>query len=135
MYIEDYAKEVAVIFDDSGAEAILKKMPTALMALIESARVARAQACHESREGYRPGLEHQVHVIRQERPRVAEKAELRNQSIEPFSEVLAIHVVAEDLPAFNAADHHVLGGAGRVHTRPTRHFQSLRGTWVSGRLG
>jgi phosphoenolpyruvate-protein kinase (PTS system EI component) len=81
---------------------------------VEALRVVEAQAVHELGERSIASLDHRVHVIRDQRERVARETEVANELLEAVDEHAPIVVVAEDLATLDAADHDVMDGAGLV---------------------
>ena len=94
--------------------SVLKKLPVPLVPSIEIDHIPCQKPSHQGREPCTPRSEQKMGMVGEKRPCVADGICSGQKIGETIHHVIAVFVVSEYLPAFNAANHHVVDYAGSI---------------------
>ncbi len=114
MDVTNQFPEIDVFLADDGFIAVLKKLPVALIPSIEIDHIPCQKPPHQGREPSTPRSEKKMGMVGEKGPGVADGICSGQQIGETIHHVIAVFVVAEYLPAFNAANHHVVDYPGSI---------------------
>ena len=108
MNVADEFQKVRSFLANDGFVAVLKKVATSFMALVEGNGIACHKTPHDFAERDRAGSQEEVKMVWTERPCIALSLGLFENDGKSFEEGLAVLVVLENFPSFNSPGHDVL---------------------------
>lgn len=124
--ITDQLQQVRLFLADDGFVAVLKQVPTAAMAKIESRGVSSQQPAHEAGEAAGlPDAQQKMCMVVEQRPGKAIGAGLLQQMREAVKEGLSVLIIEKDLSSFDAPDDDMLEKTWIV---------DASGSWHGGKL-
>jgi len=114
MDVTNQFPEIDVFLADDGFLAVLKKLPVPLVASIEIDHIPCQKPYHQGREPCTPRSQQKMGMVGEKGPCVADGTCSGQQIGETIHHVIAVFIVSEDLPAFNAANPHVVDYAWSI---------------------
>jgi hypothetical protein len=84
------------------------------MPLIEGNGIAGEQTPHDGGDGGGTGPQQQMEMIRNERPGEAGSGSIKQNTAEPFQEIVPVLVITENAFSFNPSADDMMKGTGRI---------------------
>ncbi len=103
---------------------ILEELAVTVMSFIKGDGMAGEEAGHDGVERDNAGLEREMGVVAQERPRITGSVGIHEDPLHPFQKAVFIHIITEDQSTFNAANDDMVEHPLSVETGMTWHGQS-----------
>jgi len=103
MDIAHQIQEIGIFLAKDGFVAVLKKMPVASVAAVETAGVTRQQSAHDTGDRDTPGAEQQVKVVGHQGPRIAGRLGFRQDRAQALYKVLPIEIFAKNQSSLDSA--------------------------------
>jgi hypothetical protein len=94
--------------NEGHGKAILKQLPITPMSVVKSNNITRQEASHESGHWLRSRTEKKVGIIGHKNPRITGCPCLGTKNRKPSNEVIAIFIIAENVPAFYFSNHYMV---------------------------
>ena len=114
MDVTNQFAEINVFLADDEFIAVLKKLPVPLVPSIEIDHIPCQKSSHQGRQPCTPRSEQKMSMGGEKGPSVADGICSGQQIGETIHHVIAVSIVSEYLPAFNAANHYVVDYAGGI---------------------
>jgi hypothetical protein len=114
MDVADQFHEIRIFFADDRFVSVLEKVTTTFVSFVECNSVSSHEAAHDFTEWGRAGTQEEVKMVWNQGPGVTLRLCFFKDDGQAIEEGVAVLVVSEKFPPFNAPGHDVLEEAGSV---------------------
>ena len=91
--------------------------------------MAGQQPPHKGGDWGSAGLQQQMKMVGNQRPRVTDGCGTFNEGAYSFQEIVPVLIVPEYVPSFDAPHNHMVEGAGSVYARLSGHGNAVNVCW------
>lgn len=119
--VADEVKQVGLLLAEYRLVAVLEKMTVAIVPSVKGACVTGQNATHHRSERHIAGLEEEVKMVREERPRIAWRTCFSEDAAEAIKKALPVGIIPKNRSALYPPAYQVVKGSRSINACATRH--------------